>query len=55
MCVRVLLVYLVVCACSLFFNVGQLYEASSAQVLIVLDSILLLNWMRIGSKGNCNG
>ena len=48
-CVCTLLVFLVACACSLFFNAGQLTESSSQRVLIVLDFILLLNWMRIGS------
>ena len=54
-CVCALLVFLVVCACSLFFTAGQSYENSSARVLIVLDFILLVNWMRIGSKGKSNG
>ena len=42
---RALLVFLVVCACSLFFNAGRLSETSSQQVLIVLHSILSLKWM----------
>ena len=48
-CARALLVFLVVCACSLFFNAGRSSENSFQRVLIVLDSILLLKWMRIGS------
>ena len=47
MCARALLVFLVVCACSLFFNAGQSSENSSQRVLIVLDSIVSLKWMRI--------
>ena len=48
-CARALLVFLVVCACSLFFNAGRSSENSFQRVLIVLDYILLLRWMRIGS------
>ena len=48
-CVRPLLVFLVVFACSLFFNAGRSYETSSQGVRIVLVSMLLLNWRRIGS------
>ena len=46
---RALLVFLVACTCSLFFNAGRSSENSFERVLIVLDSILLLKWMRIGS------
>ena len=48
-CARAPLVFLVVCVCSLFFNAGRSSENSSQRVLIVLESILLLKWMRIGS------
>ena len=46
-CACALLVFLVVFVCSLFFHAGRLSEDSSEQVLIVLDSILLLKWMPI--------
>ena len=48
-CACALMVFLVPCACSQFFNAGQSSGNSSQRVLIVLDSILLLKWMRIGS------
>ena len=48
-CACTLLVLLVVCACSLFFNAAPLPEKSSQRVLIVLDSSLSLRWMRVGS------
>ena len=47
MCARALLVFLVMCVCSLFFNAGRLSENSSLRVLIVLDFLLLLKWMQI--------
>ena len=43
-CVCALLGFLVACTCSLFFNAS---ENSSPRMLIVLDSILFLRWMRI--------
>ena len=46
-CARALLVFLVACAYSLDFNAGRWSECPSQQVLIELDSILLLKWMRI--------
>ena len=46
-CVCALLVFLVVCACSLFLNVARSSKNSSQRVLIVLDSIVMLKWMRI--------
>ena len=49
--VRALLVFLVVCACSLFFNAGRSCENSSQWVLIVLDSIHLLNGYKLESRG----
>ena len=36
MCARALLVLLLACACSVFFNAGRLCESSSQRVLIVL-------------------
>ena len=52
---RALLVFLGVCACSLFFNAGRSSQPSSQRVLIVLHSILLLQWMRIGNLGKSGG
>ena len=48
-CARTLLVLLVLCMCSRFFNAGQSSKHCSQRVLIVLDWILLLKWMQIGS------
>ena len=48
-CVCALLLFLVAYACSLFFNVARSSESSSQQVLIMLDSIQLRKWTRIGS------
>ena len=45
----VFLAFLVVCACSLFFNAVRWSQNSSQRVLIVLDYIMLLKWIRIGS------
>ena len=42
-----LLVFLVACAYPLDFNAGRWSEGSFQQVLIGLDSILLLKWMQI--------
>ena len=53
--VRALVVFLVACRCSLFVNVGRSSENSFQRVLILLDSIVLLKWMSIGSKGNSSG
>ena len=35
-CARAFLVFLLVCACSVFFNAGRSFENSSQRVLIVL-------------------
>ena len=43
-CARALLVFLVVCTCSLSFNAGRSFENSSPRVPIVLEYILLLKW-----------
>ena len=51
-CARALILFMVVCACSRFVNAGRSSENSCQQVLIVLDYILLLKWMRVGSYGN---
>ena len=48
-CLCALLPFLVACACSLFFNAARSPERSSPQVLIMLDSIQLRKWTRIGS------
>ena len=55
MCARALLVFLMACVCSVFRNAGRSCENSFQRVLIVLDSILLQKWKRIGSWGNSIG
>ena len=52
---RALLVFLVACACPLFFNEGRSSENSFQRVLIVLYSILLRKWMLRGSYNSSSG
>ena len=54
-CVRALLVFLVVSACSLLFNAGRSSETSSQRVHMVLHSMLLLKLKQIESYGNSSG
>ena len=49
LCVRALLVFPVVYPFSIFCNPGPSSKTSSQQVPILLDSILLLKWLRIKS------
>ena len=54
-CASALVVFLLACAWSLLFNAGRSSENSSERVLMVLDSILLLKWMQMGSLGIVSG